>query len=278
MCSMQRKGEVRESLQTGNRLPDVYQAYEAAVSSLYGGNANSKRLAHQLTDRLPAALSDPAFASTLFQCFSRKQWQSPASTARSNWLWRSTITEYSESRTEVRLERKIVEVGGSHTWSFQMSTMSGVFGDRSHQRRAIDLVHKAGADEYALIELKVGSNNPVFAAFEVLGYGLAYCQARQHADVHSSPSIYDVLRARRIRLVVLAPFDWYRFHLKGQGDRLFQLHPLEVAFNVGLEHLRLALSLPCLDNLTFQFRQFTTEPELLAQVARGELGGESLAR
>jgi hypothetical protein len=267
---------VPEGQQPGTGLPDVYQAYETAVSSLYGGDSDSKRLAQQLTENLPSALSDPDFASTLFECFSRKQWQSPSSTARSNWIWRSTITEYSESRAEVRLERKIVEAAGADTWSFQMSTMSGIFGDGSHQRRAIDLVHKAGPNEYAFIELKIGSNNPVFAAFEILGYGLAYCQARRHADVHSTPSTHDVLRARKIQLIVLAPFDWYCFHARGQANQLFNLEPLEAALNAGLEHLRLVLSLPGLDALTFEFRQFTTEPELLRQVACGELGGASL--
>src|SRR5439155_27065536 len=152
--------------------------------TIYAANLDHRRAVQRLSNGLPAGLRESDFVATLFECFSSDKWQSPTSGSRSNWLWRSEGTSHSRERAEVRLERAIVERGGATNWSFQMSTMSGIFEERTHQRRAIDLVHRISPDEYALIELKISSNNPAFAAFEILGYGLAYCQARRHADVH----------------------------------------------------------------------------------------------
>jgi hypothetical protein len=257
-------------------VPNVYSAYEAAVNALYQGNPGHKRLAKELSDVLPIGLLDDGFVEPLFQCFSHTRWEEPTSAARSNWLWRSSDTGHSDDSAEVRLEREIASKGGTD-WSFQMSTMSGVFDSTSHGRRAIDLVHRISPDEYALIELKVNSNNPVYAAFEILGYALAYCQARRHADVHSQPSDRDVLRARKIRLVVLAPSEWYTFKIRGKGvAKPFALAPLASALNAGLERLRAILALPSFDALSFEFRCFDEETELLKHISEGHLGGTLL--
>ncbi len=260
----------------GSIRANVYRTFQATVTALFGGDTDNRRNAQRLSDGLPPGLHDSDFISTLFECFASDRWQSPTSPARSNWLWRTEGTDHSDTRAEVKLERDVFDRGGSATWSFQMSTMSGLFEPGGHQRRAIDLVHRIEPDAFAFIELKVDSNNPVFAAFEILGYGLAYCQARRFADVHSSASTHDVLRARKIQLVVLAPSRWYKFNLRGAPKQFFRLVELSAAFNDGLERLRLKLGLSDLDALTFEFRQFEDEPSLLKQVGDGESGGTLL--
>lgn len=256
--------------------PNVYGPYQAAVFSLYGGDPDHKGVAQGLAHGLPEGLRRTDFIAELFKCFASDRWLKPTSPARSNWIWRTTGTDHSDEPGEVKLERDIVERGGSATWSFQMSTMSGLFERGTHQRRAIDLVHRMSPDEFAFIELKIKSNSPVFAAFEILGYGLAYCHARQHPDVHSSASKHDVLRARRIRLVVLAPSEWYQFNLRAGPPQSFRLKELAAAFNASLENLRVHLALPDLRALTFEFRQFKDESSLLKQVGDGAQGGMPL--
>lgn len=256
---------------------DVYDSFRTAVASLLGGDPDHKSLVQGLANGLPEGLTRPKFIATLFACFESKSWQSPTSTARSNWLWRHEGTDHSKQRPEVALEREIVRRGGTDNWSFQMSTMSGVFEAGTHQRRAIDLVHRTGFGTFELIELKVGSNNPVFAAFEILGYGLAYCCARRHRDIHSQRSEHDILRARGIKLVVLAPTAWYQFNLRGESKQDFQLEAFSSAFNVGLENLRTDLALSDLDTLKFEFRRFVDETSLLKQIEAGEPAGVPLA-
>jgi hypothetical protein len=135
-----------------------------------------------------------------------------------------------------------------------------------------------GPGHYAFIELKIESNNPVFAAFEILGYGLTYCLARQHGrhglrtrDVTKGPN---VMLARQIELVVLAPEAWYRYKVRGRiGTQPYALAWLTEILNDGLAQVPCTLGLDDLDSLTFQFRAFQDEVRLLAEVASGGTGG-----
>ena len=83
-----------------------------------------------------------------------------------------------------------------------------------------------------------------------------------------------MLRARKIRLVVLAPSKWYTFKIRGQGEaKPFALAPLASAFNAGLDRSRAMLALPNFDALSFEFRCFDEEIELLKQISKGQRGG-----
>lgn len=62
--------------------------------------------------------------------------------------------------------------------------MSRLVNERAQGRRAIDLVHRIAPGHFEFIELKTGSNTPLYAAFEILGYGLSWCLARQHPAQH----------------------------------------------------------------------------------------------
>ena len=143
--------------------------------------------------------------------------------AGSNWVWREGIPQLRNRPREVALERLIAFIGNKHQkiWTWQMSTSSGIQMDdktknnSTNKRRAIDLVRNNGNGSYTFVELKVGSDNPLYALFELIGYALACLIARTKGWKGSNPA-NDVLRASEIRLVVLGPDSWYRYKTKGR--------------------------------------------------------------
>jgi hypothetical protein len=124
------------------------------------------------------------------------------------------------------LEREIVNKCGED-WSNQMPAASGLVGPSTDKRAAVDLVHREGPTKYSLIELKVDSNNPLFAAIEILQYGLLFVWSRNNLeklgyDLHPQP----VLAANEITLSVLAPGDYYSdYSLSNLTDALNNAFP-----------------------------------------------------
>ena len=129
------------------------------------------------------------------------------------------------SSKEVLLERAVAALD-MKKWTYQMSTSSGVQivqGDTRrvnlNSRRSIDLVRYIGQGRYAFVELKVGSDNPLYAAFEVLGYALAYLHAQ--ANEWTGTENRDVFGAEAIELTILGPEDWYKYVKRGT-DKEFE--------------------------------------------------------
>ncbi len=127
--------------------------------------------------------------------------------------WRLThelkITEGNKSK-EKQLEKIIVELLGDD-WSNQVPTASGLTGPDDMKKASIDLVHRIRPACYELIELKCDANTPLYAAIEILFYGLLYIHARDHQKEmqYSSPP-RQLLLADEIGLRVLAPEKHYR--------------------------------------------------------------------
>lgn len=131
--------------------------------------------------------------------------------SRENWRWKRHL-EISRANLspELNLERAIVNACGND-WSNQMPAASGLVGPATDKRAAIDLVYRENKEIYSFIELKVDSNNPLFAAIEILMYGLLFVWSRNNCDrlgydVREQP----VLEAKDITFAVLAPGDYYR--------------------------------------------------------------------
>ena len=149
----------------------------------------------------------------LFESLESKGWQK---TPGANWVWREKHTKPSRKNDsqEVLLEHKIIELGGQR-WTRQVSTASGVDTGpdgkrtRSNRRRSIDLVYDQGDGGFSFVELKVGSDSPIYALFEILGYGLAYWHSRQEKSNHH-PDASRLMQAKKIDLVVLGPTSWYQ--------------------------------------------------------------------
>jgi hypothetical protein len=127
-----------------------------------------------------------------------------------NWRWKPNpkIADENKSR-EVFLERLIIKTQVGADWVNQVPVASGLTS-RGDGRRAIDLVHRGENDWYELIELKVDhrGGTPLFAAMEILQYGVLYIFSREKAQELGYDGI-ELLNAKGIHLRVLAPADYY---------------------------------------------------------------------
>lgn len=147
-----------------------------------------------------------------------------------NWIWRHEHTKPSPKNRsqEVLLEHEIIELGGQR-WTRQVSTASGVDKEadgqrtRTNRRRSIDLVYDQGNGGFSFVELKVGSDPPIYALFEILGYGLAYWHSRQGKLDHPREASR-LMQAEKIDLVVLGPESWYRDNPPGMATLVEQLN------------------------------------------------------
>jgi hypothetical protein len=150
-------------------------------------------------------------------------WKDRVNSCGRNWVWRDQAPPHVTESREVVLERRLAQ-RSSERWTCQMSTNSGLRPGVRDSRRSIDLVQYVQANEYRFIELKVGSDQPLYALFEVLGYGLLYLLARQHR--HEGDGRHDVMAARHIALVVLGPNSWFDFKGSGTGpvSRFREIH------------------------------------------------------
>ena len=171
--------------------------------------------------------------------------------------WRLRPFEPSRSRTsdsnasdEVNLERAIAERWPDE-WFYQTPIASGLLGPHVDKRRAVDLIHRNDEVSFDLVELKVRSNTPLYAAIEILGYGLVYLATRLEPGrlLHPQNTTLPLITARNITLVVLAPVDFYA------GPDLSCLQP-KLA-----EGLRTLVESQGLADLTmdFRFEQFADD-------------------
>jgi hypothetical protein len=146
--------------------------------------------------------------------------------SKENWRWKRHL-ELSPQNTspELILERSIVNACGD-SWSNQMPTASGLVDPAAGRRAAVDLVYRENPTTYSLIELKVDSDNPLFAAIEILMYGLVFLWSKNNLEqLGYDEQTQPVLAANNIALSVLAPRSYY-------SD--FDLTILATALNSGL--------------------------------------------
>jgi hypothetical protein len=244
-------------------LAGSFDHYWQAVCDCLRVKALDKSTAISLNDRPSSGFDGATLVATLCQALDDPSWFELSKRSKGNWAWRKAHLTYKTKSREVQLERSVVATGGLANWTFQMSTTSGLGGDGANRRRAIDLVQRLGSTSFRFIELKVKSDNPLYAAFEILAYGLAYCLARHHCcKVHSD---INVLNASRIELEVLAPEGWYEFNHRGHTQRCrFDLSWLASAINAGFATEIKALRLDGLDEVSFSFRSFSSGDDTAA--------------
>jgi hypothetical protein len=86
----------------------------------------------------------------------------------------------------------------------------------------VDLVFNHGDCHYDLVELKIKSDTPLYAAMEILGYGLIYLASRTDRAEILKYNVADlpVLNANRISLCVLAPANYYEGSLMWLQDAI----------------------------------------------------------
>ena len=161
------------------------------------------------------------------------------SPSAANWRWRVPQLAISAHNTspEVRLERALMvacERLGRSDWSNQVPVASGVAGANAERRRAIDLVHQRGPGHFELVELKVASDTPLYASFEIIGYTCIWLLSRLDLSAPDNP----LLTAQAIDAVVLAPtafyapyrLDAFRLQLHDDLQRLGHEHGVALSF------------------------------------------------
>ncbi len=185
--------------------------------------------------------------------------------SKENWRWKPHPNLGPDnSSPELKLERAIVGACGEE-WSNQMPTASGVVSPTKDRRVAIDLVCRKDATTYSLIELKVASDTPLFAAIEILMYGLLFVWSRNNQeelgyDLKTQP----VLAANNVTLGVLAPSRYYED---------FELTKLAYALNTGLVEFGQRNSVA----LGFEFSQLGADyaPDLQPEQVRSAISYRS---
>ena len=130
--------------------------------------------------------------------------------SRENWRWpvlQPQISEHNRS-PEVVVERAIAAACkrlDRTDWANQVPVASGLIASGSERRRAIDLVHRRGERHFELIELKIASDTPLYAAIEIILYGCIWLIARSDKPSRESA----LLDGDHIDLRVLAPTSYY---------------------------------------------------------------------
>ncbi|MCX6607168.1 MAG: hypothetical protein NTV52_26785 [Acidobacteria bacterium] len=149
--------------------------------------------------------------------------------------WRFTLNpeiRYDNPSIEKRIAHLAVEgLLGRDQWANQIPVASGVLNSTADKKTAVDLSHRNDAGDFDLIELKMltQSGHALFAAMEVILYGIAYLFARRNArELGYVWGETDLLAAHRVRLIVLAPAAYYG------GVPSTGLRSLRSALNKGL--------------------------------------------
>jgi hypothetical protein len=198
-----------------------------------------KRSCNALSKSSPTSFDGKALVAAMYERIQANLAKRPECRAPSsqNWLLRPTHIDHlihpssKNESAEVKLERAVV-LKWPANWTYQMPVASGIFDGYSDRRRAVDLVfdHQDGC--YDLVELKINTKagSPLYAAMEILGYGLIYLASRFDRAKNLKYRVSDlpVLRATSITLCVLAPESYY------EGSQLLWLQD---AINEGLSQL-----------------------------------------
>jgi hypothetical protein len=136
------------------------------------------------------------------------------SPSRQNWRFdRCRDIAETNGDPEVKLERAIVRAHDtSHSnWANQVPTSSGFLGRHADKHRNIDLIYRCQDGAYELIELKVETNTPLYAAMEILQNAVLYIFYRENKEKLEAEEANKkpILDAKVIHLRVLAPRSYY---------------------------------------------------------------------
>lgn len=184
------------------------------IVSDFLGLQDGEKLKHKTTcHRLSStSIEKPKFerlVCDLYEQIEKNRSERPPS--KSNWQpRRQTYLNPENKSPEVLLERAIAILGAREIlggWYNQIPVASGLVDDRADKRAAIDLLLlEDGRAEF--VELKWESDTPVFAAFEILRYGLAYlfCYVNQEKFRYQESPLMNV---EEVSLRVLAPHAYY---------------------------------------------------------------------
>lgn len=223
--------------------PDLFEDVDVFFNAGLGvQDFRTRTAALALARTVPVQLDGTAFVAGLFErlsvnwdrCMSRKPRGS-----QQNFRWhepRTGIAHLNPS-PEVTLERALMRAianAGRADWSNQVPLVSGISGPHIGKRRAVDLVHHMNGGGFELVELKVASNTPLFAALEILQYGLLWLLSRRdrHLLSYADRKMLDVAT---LHLSILAPRAFYSSAPLGGLAATFDRGVAALGKNAGIE-------------------------------------------
>jgi hypothetical protein len=152
-----------------------------------------------------------------------------------NFRWRKPKPNYCKRNTslETMLEKELIkalEASGNTEWSNQVPLISGIAGTakpHAFKKMSVDLVRRQGESCFEFVELKVESNTPVFAAVEILVYGLLWLLSRRDRQCLGYAADNPILNAKSLKLSVLAPQSFYssRYSIDPLADAINNTNP-----------------------------------------------------
>jgi len=168
-----------------------------------------KRTNRALNSRPRTSLNFSVLVSTLYdQITANRSGRRPSD---ENWrITRQIYISPGNCSPEVMLERAIANMGERGVlgeWFNQVPVASGLVNATADKRAAVDLMRFNGRT-VELVELKWKSDQPAFAAFEILRYGLAFLYSYVNQDAlgyQDNP----LMQVRGADLRVLAPHEYY---------------------------------------------------------------------
>ena len=131
---------------------------------------------------------------------------------------------------EKQIEKKIVDIQ-VEGWVNQVPVASGLTGPHVMKKACVDLVRRLSEKSYEMIELKYKDKHPLYAAMEVIQYGILYLFAREHLLEHYEDKA--LLKATSIGLRVLAPQTYYKHKKHGP----YKFEKLEGILSDSIGHL-----------------------------------------
>lgn len=127
-----------------------------------------------------------------------------------NWRWEPKLSMHPNNPSEeTRLEKGLATVLPKQRWANQVPTASGLIAPTADKKRNIDLAHWDEAERVTLVELKVATNTPVYAAFEIVRNALLLCLARKHQEEINIARKDVWAKVKEARLLVVAPKQFY---------------------------------------------------------------------
>lgn len=180
---------------------------------------------------------------------------------------------------EVALERKLV-VQPNEGWWAQIPTSSG-FNVRGATKRSIDLVQEIRKDEFRFIELKINprTNNPIYAAIELIVYGIFYSLIRRNPDLRSKlhEGSSRLLDASAVEFAVFAPWNYYTKSLPTAEDKVkllrFGKKLSDAVADLGSNTVRLSFAFRVFDEAALRADIETVDLRYLFKEAK-ELGDD----
>lgn len=169
-----------------------------------------------------------------------------------NWRWETQTHILDRNKSpEVLIERAVALLakrGCLSEWCNQIPVASGLVDHKSDKRAAVDLAKLAGS-RLDLYELKWTSDTPIYAAFEILRYGLAYLLCHVNRTELGYTEL-DAMKVSTLGLNVLAPPSYYE---KLNGNLAW----LQEGLDTGIRTLSQELLGP---RASFQFLALPVEP------------------